>query len=323
MSDYETAEKKRNIIVGVFVIGAICALFWLIFYWFRDLPGAVTKLGSFQVFVQFPTAKGVQKDTDVFFCGYPIGNVTKVMSPDVRRDLETGIEYHQTVVVLSIDKKYVNIPSTVKVKLMSRGLGSSYIELAIEPNMPLVAQDPNRPETKFLVQDMLLQGSTGMTSEFFPEESQKKFEDLVETVTILTKNLNEVVGDPNAKEDFKSILANISNASDQATKMFVEVQKLSASATTLLENANVKVDKFVDSMFTTSEELSTTLAHVRVILQKVNTGKGTAGKFVNDPELYENLVESTEKLRELLTELNTFMAEANKKGSLPINTKIF
>ena len=65
MSDYETAERRRNIIVGVFVIGAICALFWLIFYWFRDLPGAITKLGSFQVFVQFPTAKGVQKDTDV------------------------------------------------------------------------------------------------------------------------------------------------------------------------------------------------------------------------------------------------------------------
>lgn len=323
MSDFETAEKKRNIVVGVFVVGAVCALFWLIFYWFRDLPGAITKLGSFQVFVQFPTAKGVQKDTDVFFCGYPIGNVTDVMSPDVRRDLDTGIEYHQTVVVLSLNKKYVNIPSTVKVKLMSRGLGSSYIELAIEPNMPLVAQDPNRPETKYLIQDMLLQGSTGMTSEFFPEESQKKFEELVETVTILTKNLNDVVGDPNAKEDFKSILTNISNASDQATKMFEEVQKLSAAATKLLGNADVKVDKFVASMVTTSEELSTTLAQVRIILQKVNTGKGTAGKLVNDPELYENLVESTEKMRELLIELKTFMAKANKKGSLPIDTKIF
>lgn len=323
MSDYETAERKRNIIVGVFVIGAIIALFWLVFYWFRDLPGAITKLGSFQVFVQFPTAKGVQKDTDVYFCGYPIGNVTDVMAPEIRRNLNTGQEYHQTVVVLSLGKKYVNIPSNVEIKLMSRGLGSSYIELAGDPNLPPVAQDPNRPETKFLVQDMLLQGSSGMTSEFFPEESQKKFEELVETITVLTKNLNEVVGDPNTKEDFKSILANISNASRQATKMFEEVQKLSAAGTTLLKNADAKVDKFVTAMVTTSEELSKTLAGMRAILEKVNSGKGTAGKLVNDPELYENLVESTEEMRELLKELKSFMTEANKKGSLPINTKIF
>jgi len=323
VSDYETAERRRNIIVGVFVIGAICALFWLIFYWFRDLPGAITKLGSFQVFVQFPTAKGVQKDTDVYFCGYPIGNVTDVMSPEIRRDLTTGQEYHQTVVILSLNKKYVNIPSNVEVKLMTRGLGSSYIELAVEPNMPPVAQDPNRPETKFLAQDMLLQGSTGMTSEFFPEESQKKFEDLVETITILAKNLNEVVGDPNTKEDFKSILANISNASRQATKMFEEVQKLSAAGTKLVENVDTKVDNFVTAMVTTSAELSKTLAGLRTILEKVNSGKGTAGKLVNDPELYENLVESTEEMRELLKELKSFMAKANEKGALPIKTNIF
>ena len=313
MSDYETSERRRNIIVGIFVVGAICALVWLIFQ-FRDLPGAITKLGSFPVFVQFQTAPGVQKDTPVQFCGYQIGRVAKVMYPKIRRDLNTGLEYHQTLVVLSIEKKHVNIPSNVEVKLMTRGLGSSYIELKVDPTNIPSPDDPNA----FLVPEMLLQGSTGMTSEFFPEESQKKFEDLAETLTTLTKNLNDVFGDPNNKENFKTMLANMSDASKKATQMFEEFRKFSTTGTTILKNFEADVDKFVTSIVATSEELGKTLAEMRVTLEKVNSGKGTAGKFVNDAQLYESLVETSEEMRKMLKEIKSFLAKVNEKGYLPV-----
>jgi len=313
VSDYETAERRRNIIVGIFVVGAICALLWLIFQ-FRDLPGAVTKLGSFQVFVQFPTAPGVQKDTPVQFCGVQIGRVAKVTDPEIRRDLNTGLEYHQTLVVLNIYKKYVNIPSNVEVKLMTRGLGSSYIELKVDPTNLPAPDDPNA----FLSSEMLLQGSTGMTSEFFPEESQKKLELLVDKLSTLAKNLNEVIGDPNTKENFKSILANVSEASRKATIMFDEIRKFSVTGTSTLKNFEVDADKFVTAMVTTSEELGKTLAEMRVTLEKVNSGEGSAGKFINDAQLYESLVETSEQMRKLLEEIKSFMEKANEKGYLPI-----
>ena len=313
MSDYETSERRRNIIVGIFVVGAICALVWLIFQ-FRDLPGAITKLGSFPVFVQFQTAPGVQKDTPVQFCGYQIGRVAKVMYPEIRRDLNTGLEYHQTLIVLSIDKKHVNIPSNVEVKLMTRGLGSSYIELKVDPTNIPSPDDPNA----FLVPEMLLQGSTGMTSEFFPEESQKKFEELAETLTTLTKNLNDVFGDPNNKENFKTMLANMSDASEKATQMFEEFRKFSVTGTTILKNFEDDVDKFVTSVVATSDELGKTLSEMRVTLEKVNSGKGTAGKLVNDAQLYESLVETSEEMRKMLEELKSFLAKVNEKGYLPV-----
>ncbi|MFA5240412.1 MAG: MlaD family protein, partial [Phycisphaerae bacterium] len=177
MSDYETLQRKRNVVVGVFVVVAICALVWLVFM-FNDFPTVVSKLSSFQVFVQFPTAMGVLKDTPVRFCGYPIGTVTKVAPPQIREDLNTGLKYHQTLVVMSINRNYDNIPSNVAVKLMTRGLGSSYIEIAVDPSLPLTPRDPNRPETIYLVDKMMLQGSAGMPSEFFPEENQQKLEEL-------------------------------------------------------------------------------------------------------------------------------------------------
>ncbi len=327
MSDYETTERRRNIIVGIFVVGAICALLWLIFQ-FRDLPGAVTKFSSFPVLVQFPTAPGVQRDTPVQFCGYQIGRVTKVMAPQilpeigkdgkaVKRPDGTEKSYHQTKVVLSIDKKYVNIPSNVEVKLMTRGLGSSYIQLKLDPdNIP----SPNDPNA-YLAANTLLQGSTGMTSEFFPEESQKKLEVLVDKLSTLAKNINDIVGDPNAKSDFKSILANMTNASKKATDMFEELRKFSATGTTMLKSFEDDANKLVTAVTATTEELGKTLAVMRVTLEKINSGQGTAGKLVNDAQLYESLVETSEEMRKMLEEIKTFMAKVNEKGSVPIKTK--
>ncbi len=295
MSDYETTQRERNITVGIFVVVAICAIVWLIFM-FNDFPTVVSKLRSFQVFVQFPTAPGVLKDTPVRFCGYPIGRVTKVMPPRVRKDLDTGLEYHQTMVILSINKKYINIPSNVEVKLMTRGLGSSYIELAVDPALPLTQRDPNRPETKFLVDRMLLQGSTGMTSEFFPEESQKKLEELVNGLSAFIDNANDILGDKANKENVKTTLANLSDASKQATQTLEELQK------------------FLASGVNTSEEISKATVELRLILEKVNSGQGSAGKLINDGRLYENLLENTQQMQLLLEELELFVAKSREKG---------
>jgi ABC-type transporter Mla subunit MlaD len=288
VSDYETAQRKRNIIVGVFVVVAICAIVWLIFM-FNDFPTVISELRSFQVFVQFPTAPGVLKDTPVRFCGYPIGSVTKVMPPQIRKDLNTGLEYHQTMVILSINKKYVNIPSNVEVKLMARGLGSSYIELSVDPALPLTPRDPNRPETKFLVDKMLLQGSTGVTSEFFPEESQKKLKELVNGLIAFIDNANEIVGDKANKENIKTTLANLSVATEE-------------------------LKKFLASGVNTSEEASKTAAELRLILEKINNGQGSAASFINDARLYESLLENTQEMEVLLKDLRELVAEYRTKG---------
>ena len=293
MSDYETTQRRRNIIVGVFVIVAICAIVWLIII-FGDFPTVVSKIRSFQVFVQFPTATGVLKDTPVRFCGYQIGRVTKVMAPQIRPEIRDGkkteLEYHQTVVVLSIDKKYVNIPYNSEVKLMTRGLGSSYIE--IKAPLP----DPNKPVTKFLENGSLLQGSTGMTSEFFPEESQKKLEELVNGLSTFIDNANDILGDKANKENIKTTLANLSDVSKQATKTLEELQKFFAAGVN------------------TSEEASKTVAELRLILEKINNGQGTAAKLINDGRLYENLLENTQQLEVLIQDLKELVAEYHKKG---------
>ncbi|MHC4570564.1 MAG: MlaD family protein [Planctomycetota bacterium] len=300
MSDYETTQRTRNIIVGIFVIAAMFALVWLI-YKFGDLPVKASEFNSFEVFVQFPTAQGVQKNTPVRFCGYPIGRVTEVMRPERLQDLNTGLVYYQTKVVLRINKKYANIPSNVKVKLMTRGLGSSYIELTVDPTtLSVPPRDPNRPETKFLVDKMLLQGSAGMTSEFFPEESQKKLDELADGLDAFINSANSILGDEENRENIKTTLANLTDASKQVAQTLKEFQEFFTAGTN------------------TSEELSKTLAELRLILEKVNNGQGTAAKIINDGRLYENLLENTQQMQVLLEELKALIAQYRKKGKITV-----
>jgi len=327
VSDYETTQKRRNMIVGIFVVVGIGALVWLIFK-FGDLPSVVTKMGSFQVFVQFPTAPGVETDTPVRFCGYQIGRVTKVMAPEPKVDLVSGLKYYQTVVILSIDKSYVNIPSNVEIKLMTRGLGSSYIELKQTPGKPAEPLDPNRPETKkYLVDNILLQGSTGMTSEFFPEESQKKLDELVDGIIALIANANDVIGSPDNKENLQIMLANLTKASEQAKETIQqakqtieEFRKFAVAGTTTLTNVDAKAEELVVAMVDTSEEISKAATRLRQILETINDGQGSVAKLINDGRFYENMLENTQQLQLLLDEIKSFVAQARDKG-VPIKLK--
>ncbi len=346
MIDYETIQKRRNIVVGVFVIVGTCALVWLIFK-FGDLPTIVTKLDSFEVNVQFPSASGVQRDTPVRFCGYQIGRVINVMAPEERDDLLTGHRYHQTVVILAIDKRYIDIPSNVEVKLMTRGLGSSYIELKVDPeNLPAPPLDPNEPETKFLRNNMWLQGSTGMTSEFFPEESQKKLDGLIEGLGNFIENANVIIGDKENKDNITKTLANMTEVTEEAVETLEELRKFAASgtltlkhadskidevvttivdtgeefqefastATSTLKSVDTKADKLITAMVNTSEELSEATSQLRMVLEKINTGQGTAGKLINDGRFYENLLDNTEQLQALLQELNLLIDKVHENG---------
>ncbi|HSW01619.1 MAG TPA: MlaD family protein [Sedimentisphaerales bacterium] len=328
MSDYETAQRRRDVIVGVFVIAGLAALGWMIFK-FGDLPTAITRMRSFEVYVQFPTAPGVEKDTPVRFAGYQIGRVTHVMAPEVRTDLNTGREYHQTLCILSINNKYVDIPCNVQVKLMTRGLGSSYLELKVDPaKLPAPLQDPNDPSSCFLRSGILLQGSTGMTSEFFPEESQQMLNDLVTDIRAFIGNANDVIGDPNNKKNIKATMANLTDATGSLTvalkeaaltmqdarKTLEDFRSLASTGTDTLKSADAKAERLVVAMIGTSAELSKAISQMRLALEKVNHGDGAAGRFINDGRLYESLLENTTQLNVLLKNFKELIDKISEKG---------
>ncbi|MCK5473587.1 MAG: hypothetical protein KAI59_06100, partial [Planctomycetes bacterium] len=97
-------------------------------------------------------------------------------------------------------------------------------------------------------------------------------------------------------------LANLSEASNQATETLKEIQKFSAQGTD------------------TSQELSKAVIQLSVILEKINNGRGTIARFINDGKLYESLLENSEQVEVLLHNMKIFIEQSSNDG-LPIKLK--
>jgi phospholipid/cholesterol/gamma-HCH transport system substrate-binding protein len=299
MTDYNTLQRRRNYIVGAFVLIAL-VFFVFLLNKFRDLPLIVSKANSFYVIGKFTDAPGVQKETPVQFCGYQIGRVAVVSPPTYVEDQKTGKAWHEITVTMAIENKYKNIPSNARLKLMKRGLGSSYIELRVDPDEPLTELIPGRPETKFLCENSIIHGSTGMSSEFFPPEMQKKLENLVTSIATLTENTNQIIGDEDNKTNIKKTLEHVAAAAEQTRQTLASIQNFS----------NVGSEKIVQI----SEDLDISLKEFNQILIKINTGQGSAGRFVNDGRFYENLMDSSMELEMALEQIKEWAADAREKG---------
>jgi len=316
VSDYEAVQNRRNLVVGVFVVVGCLAFGWLVFK-FGDLPLWVAKLRSYDIHVQFEAANGVQKDTPVRFCGYQIGRVTYVDPPRVREEILVDANheprwFHQSLVTLSIDNQFDDIPRDCQVKLMTRGLGSSFIEIKTP-----ISEVPAEP----LVQGMTIQGSSGISSEFFPEETQKKLEALVDKLRTFVGNANDIAGDDQNKQNVKIFLANLTQASDQAAKTLEQARETIKQAyvaigdyRTLADTGTDAVEKVSASIVSVSEELTKASAQINVMLTSINEGEGTAGKFVTDARLYEELLDTGKQMQVLVAEMKTLMQAINERG---------
>jgi len=292
MTDYNTLQKKRDMIVGSFVLIAILALIWMIFV-FGELPLIVSKHRSFDMFVQFPNAPGIQKNTPVRYCGYQIGKVFEVKPPQRLVHLVTNKGMNQVKVGLAIENKFEHtIPDNVEIRVMKRSMGSSYIELVNPP------EDPNGWITREIKQTF--QGGIGSSTEFIPKDVQEKLKILVENISTVAVDLHEIVGDRQNQKNIKHSLDNFATAASQAEETFKSIQTFSKTGQ--------------DAFSSVSEGLNDTLKQVRITLTAINEGKGSVGKLVNDPGLYENLIESSKELQIAIEQLKLFLIESREKG---------
>ena len=294
MTDYQTKQRRRNMIVGVFVLIAMCVFAWMLFQ-FRDLPLVMSKFKSFSVLVYFPETPGVQKDTEVRYCGYQIGRVAKVTPPE----LYGGS--HRVGVELAIEKQYADIPEEVEIFVMKRSLGSSFIKVQMDPSKI------TRPD-QFLRDKMVIDtGQVGMASDFFPPEVQAKLEDLVDSITTLSDNANAIIGDDENQMNIKKMIGSIETAFSQADAAMQSIQRLSDTSTE-------KVQILSEKVIAAAEQLEGVLSESRQILAKIESGEGTMGKMINDGRLYEDLLESSQELRMMLEQIKELVAETREEG---------
>jgi len=157
-----------------------------------------------------------------------------------------------------------------------------------------------------------------------------------------------VLGDPKNQANIKTSLANLAKATAKATeamdalksfateasktaaetrRTIADARKTVATAgqtatrfSRLAENADRRVEELTAKLIEDAEKLSTLLTAVNKMTRKVESGEGTAGRLINDPKLYNSLLEASDQLTELTKEFRRLL-EHWKKHGVPIKLK--
>ena len=140
-------------------------------------------------------------------------------------------------------------------------------------------------------------------------------------------SIYEITGDKANRENIKETLAGLRSMTDAENRKALrqaltnleqfagkENQKQLRKALRSLASASDGADELMRRLQSTADGVSKMTGQLAAVTKKIDSGKGTAGKLINDPALYVNLVEAVEQIEALARDLRVLTATWKKEG---------
>jgi phospholipid/cholesterol/gamma-HCH transport system substrate-binding protein len=295
--------------VGVTVLGALFALGWMILK-FGDRPAKLfTKPGIVVHFVA-DRADGLSDGSVITYRGVNVGRILAVNRTD---------DGKQVVIDGEVDLA-PPLPANIEGIIRSTGLigGGAGMVLNLrdpEPQGRLAAG--TKLQAHFVGLDILppefatLAAELRLTSEQFRQSKIIAHADeQVQKAGKVMDSVQSLVDDPKLRANLQQSMENIRSATATADKIAVKLDKLSDQASGTMTNFETLAKSANDRVL----QIAKVLEDVKSISAKIDKGEGTAGQLINDPKLYQGLVDSTRELNQTIATLNRLIEQWEQEG---------
>ena len=296
----------------------------LIILGFNVLRGkTMFKSGNF-LYAKYKDTKGLIISNPVFINGYQVGAVFDI--ENINDNLS------EIAVTIRFNKAY-KIPVNSIAAIQENPLGTNSISILLGDGQNYFK---NEDTIKTAPSSSLL-GDIMNTLSPLGEQTKNTINSLEKVLN----NINKVLNDQN-KENFNTILANLTtttkNLNSSMASIELMLQKQNGSIAQSFDNVNKftknlnennnKINSIINNIDSTTQslkaaDLNNTIASLHtavndlsVTLKKLNTGNGTAGKLLNDPEVYN-------ELKSTITSLNTLVDDVRVHPKRYINVSVF
>ncbi len=290
--------------LGILIVFSITVLIWGLSY----LKGHDFFKSSSYYHVIYDRVEGLAPSDAVTLNGYQVGQVKSIQ---FTRDGSGNL-----LVTFSVEGD-LKIPVHSIARIVSSDImGTKSIKLIYNPND--IVYSPNDTLPGAVEGDLKEQ----VSMQVLPLKS--KAEQLLATIdsaiTILTVIFNEDARD-NLSESFANINQTISNIEATSVQLKELIERESENVGHIVQNMNEVTENFknkseefsalIDNLAAVSDSLAAipysplvqsvtnAVNQVKEIVVKLNSPEGTAGKLLNDTELYDNLLALTEELDRL------------------------
>ncbi|MCD4823297.1 MAG: MlaD family protein [Phycisphaerae bacterium] len=301
-------ENKRNIAIGLTVIVGLAMLAGLIVA-FAGLPQMFQT--GYEIRIYFAQTHDIDPGDPVYLCGKRVGMVTDVgfTAGDPRKGI---------TIAAKVDSD-IPLPGNIQAKVSSRGLAGKGCLALVPDGAPRKDPKTGKPIEFYSTDEIIhLQGQQDEGG-MFPKELTDSFVKFGK----LADNLNKMIAPepaPGKPGDLPAGLAGTikrMNRTLDALYAMTGDEKNQANFKTTLKNfasTSQQADQLMRKLITDAENIDKLLASIQKQVDKINEGKGTAGKLLNDPQLYNNLLSVTEQMEGLIKDFRRLSRKWEKKG---------
>ncbi len=126
--------------------------------------------------------------------------------------------------------------------------------------------------------------------------------------------INKNLGDKENQANFKAALANFNIAASAATAAMEDLGSMAGDVSSATKSASKRFDELMAGLTADADRLGKVLTSLHRTAVKIEKGQGTAGKIINDPALYENLLNATKQLQTTLDTLQELLEKWKTEG---------
>ncbi len=266
-----------------FKVGAFALILIALLVWSTIRVGDKTSVagGGYTLKVAFDNATGLKMKAPVELAGVQVGVV---------RDIEL-LDSREALVTLGISDK-VKLPDDSTAVLRTRGfLGETYVELLPGTMGNPALANGNEIPYSFRTGDMnTLVG---------------QFNQIADDIKHITGSLRQMVGD-DSTSPINRIVMNLEDFSQSIRDITV---RNSQNVDRIAENMAAMTDQLRMLINEGESDIQESMDRIASITRKIDEGRGTVGRLVNDEETVDKLNEAIDSLNETLGSYRRLQAE--------------
>jgi phospholipid/cholesterol/gamma-HCH transport system substrate-binding protein len=325
---------RKNIAVGATMLLALAFLGFMILL-FGEAPVRLFQAGHTQVTFVADSAEGISNGSPIYYLGVNIGQVKAVELPT---DNRPGVTLRGDI------RSKQPLPGNVRGVIRSTLIGGT-ASLSLEPvdgipkglladgqTIPAHIGGANLLPREFSdLAKQLTELSRHLQTSVADWNNSRTIDKVGSTLDSIQKTvdkfgatsdeLKRLLADDQMRGDLKTTLANFKDVSGDAKtiaknleKLSTDLQQTNRDISTVVTKTGTHVDDLSKQLGDRLGQMATILDRFQSVANKVDRGDGTAGKLINDPKLYEALVDTSQELNLTVRDLRRLVEQWEQEG---------
>ncbi|MFZ2587804.1 MAG: MlaD family protein [Alphaproteobacteria bacterium] len=302
--------------VGLLVTAAVGGLLWVSSQ-SGILSTSLTAPATRALSSAFTDAEGISVGTPVKMAGIQVGEVTAI-----------DLQPNGTAVVKYTIKKDAPVPADATAQITTSGLiGERYV--ALVPGANTLASTTSNTAPLLLPPPATSIPSSGGAG---AGDMAGNFGKVGEDLQAMTGTLRTVLGDPENAQKLQQIIDGLAsfanNVGGEGEGTMGKFDKLADTLNTLADRLNAG-DSTLGALLAkdngqskqTLNDLNAAMKDLRGVMAKVNSGEGTIGKLINDPQTADKIDNALDTLASVGERVEQFRTEVDFHGYSLMNER--